>query len=163
MVRISRFLRNVKHPIKICLNYFQGWKGSVKARHFVLALHDYFHEKYGGTRDADGSYHLRSASPAPSETESEDVKDFNLSLTTAFANNHNKRRADDHWALAYIDLLRVQSILEAFDDDASGFISIKEVNNFSSTRPPSWTLTDWLGYWAAGKSTNIVTALLVNY
>lgn len=127
-----------------------GWKGSVKARHFVLALHDYFHEKYGGTRDADGSYHLRSASPAPSETESEDVKDFNLSLTTAFANNHNKRRADDHWALAYIDLLRVQSILEAFDDDASGFISIKEVNNFSSTRPPSWTLTDWLGYWAAG-------------
>ena len=130
----------------------------------MFALHDYIHEKYSGTRDADsdGSDHLRSPSPAPSETESEDINEFNLSLTTAFADNHNKRRADDHWALAYINLLRVQPIVEAFDDDASGFISIKEANNFSSTRPPSWTLTGWLAYWAAGKSTHIVTALPVN-
>jgi hypothetical protein len=32
-----------------------------------------------------------------------------------------KKRPDD-WALAYLNVSRLQSISEAFDDDASGFV-----------------------------------------
>ena len=46
--------------------------------------------------------------------------------------------SDDHWALKYINLLYIQPILEAIDDDGSGFINIKEVNTFTSTKPNNW-------------------------
>ncbi|KAF8882713.1 hypothetical protein BD779DRAFT_1674866 [Infundibulicybe gibba] len=42
------------------------------------------------------------------------------------------------------------SILEAVDDDGTGFISIKEVNTFTTLRPDGWTLLQWIAYWAAG-------------
>ena len=44
----------------------------------------------------------------------------------------------DAWAIKFIDLMWVQPILEAFDDDASGFITITEVNTFTSSRPVGW-------------------------
>ena len=44
----------------------------------------------------------------------------------------------DAWAIKYIDVLWVQPILEAFDDDASGFITVAEVNRFTSSRPVDW-------------------------
>jgi hypothetical protein len=44
----------------------------------------------------------------------------------------------DAWAIKYIDVMWVQPILEAFDDDASGFITISEVNRFTSSRPVDW-------------------------
>jgi hypothetical protein len=44
----------------------------------------------------------------------------------------------DGWAIKYIDVMWVQPILEAFDDDASGFITIAEVNHFTSPRPVDW-------------------------
>lgn len=128
----------------------------------MLALHDYFHEKYGEARNPDAIDHLRSPSPALSETVSDVADDLNPSLAFAFADNHTKRRAEDQWALAYINILRVQTVLEAFDDDATGFISIKEVNMFSSSRPENWTLTSWLAYWAAGESMRIPNVLLIN-
>ena len=33
---------------------------------------------------------------------------------------------------------RLQSIAEAFDDDSSGFVTIAEVNQFTSSRPKDW-------------------------
>jgi hypothetical protein len=44
----------------------------------------------------------------------------------------------DAWAIKYIDVMWVQPILEAFDDDASGFITVTEVNRFTSSRPADW-------------------------
>lgn len=44
----------------------------------------------------------------------------------------------DEWAIEYINLSRLQAVAEAFDDDASGFITIAEVNHFTSTRPKDW-------------------------
>jgi hypothetical protein len=44
----------------------------------------------------------------------------------------------DGWAFKYIDVMWVQPILEAFDDDASGFITIAEVNQFTRSRPADW-------------------------
>jgi len=44
----------------------------------------------------------------------------------------------DAWAIKFIDLTWLQPISEAFDDDASGFITITEVNRFTSSRPANW-------------------------
>ena len=41
---------------------------------------------------------------------------------------------DDLWALEWINLGRLQSIAEAFDDDGSGFVTIAEVNEFTASR-----------------------------
>ena len=44
----------------------------------------------------------------------------------------------DEWNLEYINITRVQPIIEAFDDDASGFITVAEVNTFTKARPEDW-------------------------
>jgi hypothetical protein len=83
----------------------------VKARHFVLALRDYYLEKLN--------------------PETNGVSDMG---TSAISNSTNP----DAWAIKYVDVMWVQPILEAFDDDASGFINIAEVNRFTSSRPVEW-------------------------
>ena len=73
----------------------------------------------------------------------------------------------DGWAIKYMDIMRVQPILEAMDDDASGFITIGEMNRFTSSRPIDWrlvllhkqsdtiswifSLPHWVAFWAVGK------------
>ncbi|KAJ7135469.1 hypothetical protein C8R43DRAFT_1021198 [Mycena crocata] len=94
-----------------------GWRGSVKARHFVMALRDYYQE---GMEDAD-----------------------------AAAASGKKRNPDD-WALAYLNVSRLQSISEAFDDDASGFITVAEANTFTTSRPLDWSLPHWIAFWSIG-------------
>ena len=47
-------------------------------------------------------------------------------------------KGPDSWAVEYINIGRAQCILEAFDDDASGFVTIHEVNNFTRSRPRDW-------------------------
>ena len=89
----------------------KGWRGNVKARHFVLALRDNYLEK------------LASESDGMPDTSS-----------TAISSSISP----DAWAIQYIDVMRVQPILEAFDDDASGFITVAEVNRFTSSRPVDW-------------------------
>ena len=80
---------------------------------------------------------------------------------------------EDEWALAYIvDNSSLQALGEAIDDDASGFITIAEINNFTAAAPDTWRwdnhvvclhicicltfvslynrLPHWLAYWAVG-------------
>jgi hypothetical protein len=100
--------RNGMDVAKLVLIYAerpQGWRGSVKTRHFVMALRDYFHEKWGSSVQA---------VPNPDNAGS------------------------DNWALAYLSVVRLQPISEAFDDDASGFVTVAEVNTFTTSRPPGW-------------------------
>jgi hypothetical protein len=52
----------------------------------------------------------------------------------------NTSRNPNAWAIKFIDITRLQPILEAFDDDASGFITISEMNQFTDSRPPDWRL-----------------------
>ncbi|KAG6828456.1 hypothetical protein H0H92_007865 [Tricholoma furcatifolium] len=93
-----------------------GWKGSVKARHFVLALHDFYTDQLSS---------IESGLPSPATPTT-----HRSSLLAV-----SKRRQDDRWALAYINAAYVQPILEAVDDDGTGFVSIKEVNTFVAERP----------------------------
>ncbi len=111
----------------------QGWKGSsVKAKHLILALHDYFTDRLKApTR---GSSPISMLSPSGFEPGGP-IKspispgDFSLKGKT------------DQWTLAYLNISHLQPILEAVDDDATGFITIKEINTFTNvkSRPPNWT------------------------
>ena len=47
-------------------------------------------------------------------------------------------KGPDSWTLQYINVGRTRNILEAFDDDASGFVTVSEVNNFTRLRPRDW-------------------------
>jgi len=86
-----------------------------------------------------------------------------------------KKPHDDKWALAYINAAYVQPILEAVDDDGTGFVSVKEVNTFVASRPDGWrfvlnryflpdsvlnlllffSLPTWIAYWAVGWQASI--------
>jgi hypothetical protein len=59
---------------------------------------------------------------------------------------------NDDWCIQYLSVFNVPATIEAFDDDASGYVKIKEVNEFTDGIPPTWTLTQWLAYWSAGES-----------
>ncbi|KAI0666577.1 hypothetical protein C8Q78DRAFT_1058203 [Trametes maxima] len=93
------------------------WRGHVKARHFVLALRDFY------LQQADDPYIPRATVGA---------------------------YPDDKWAIEYLDVSYISALIEAFDDDASGFITINEVNRFTSSRPQGWSLLHWIAYWAKG-------------
>ncbi|CAK5278372.1 unnamed protein product [Mycena citricolor] len=88
-----------------------GWRGSVKARHFVMALRDHFQEH----------------------------------------TDHVQIEQTEVWALEYLSITRIQAISEAFDDDASGFITVAEANDFTTGRPLDWSLPRWIAYWAVGQ------------
>ena len=45
---------------------------------------------------------------------------------------------EDEWALEWINTVRLQAIMEAFDDDGSGLITIAEVNHFTASCPKDW-------------------------
>ena len=56
--------------------------------------------------------------------------------STAQSEEHDHTEADE-WALKYISVTYLRSIMEAFDDDASGYVTITEVNKLMDLRPPS--------------------------
>ncbi|KAK0504203.1 hypothetical protein EDD18DRAFT_1412301 [Armillaria luteobubalina] len=57
---------------------------------------------------------------------------------------------NDRWTLAYLNSPHLQPLLEAIDDDATGFITIREINTFVESKPKEWTLLQWIAYWAEG-------------
>ncbi|KAK0475513.1 hypothetical protein IW261DRAFT_1340555, partial [Armillaria novae-zelandiae] len=116
-----------------------AWRGSVKAKHLVLALHDYLIDKLGAL----------SASPMMSPSVSEPGSPM-FSPISAVSVTGDFFTLKDRWALAYFNVAHVQPVLEAMDDDATGFITTKEINNFTKSIPPGWTLPQWIAYWAEG-------------
>jgi hypothetical protein len=77
----------------------------------VLALRDYYLEKFA--------------------SESTSVRGISTSAITG-------SQHPDAWAIKFINIMRLQPILEAIDDDASGFITIEEMNRFTVSRPADW-------------------------
>lgn len=47
--------------------------------------------------------------------------------------------AQDTWALQFINVFRVQQLIEAIDDDISSFVTVAEINRFTNARPNDWT------------------------
>ncbi|OSC99819.1 hypothetical protein PYCCODRAFT_1513435 [Trametes coccinea BRFM310] len=98
------------------------WRCIVKARHLILAVHDYY------TWQLDD--YQRGAKVTP----------------PSWAQIHE----EDMWALRCLGLKRLQHIVEVLDCDASGYVTIQEVNQFTTSRPEGWSLLRWLAYWAIG-------------
>ena len=59
-----------------------------------------------------------------------------IKLDAAAGASKEQLRTDD-WTLDYISVTWLQPIMEAFDDDASGYVSIAEVNRLMDMRPSS--------------------------
>ncbi|KAI0699900.1 hypothetical protein C8T65DRAFT_296564 [Cerioporus squamosus] len=123
-----------------------GWKGSVKAKHLVMALRDHF---------AEGSHAALAAirvitqekkdggDPAAAAQVIEEIADI--------ANRTDPHTApEDEWALQFITVLRVQPLIEALDDDVSSFVTVAEANAFTAARPQNWSLPHWIAYWTYG-------------
>ena len=108
----------------------------------MLALRDYFREQF------------------------EEIKRQRSNGTTPTS---SRIRQEDEWTLEYINVTRLQPIIEAFDEDGSGFVSVTEANRFTAARPNGWrcpasfnchisqhvdvissSLLRWLAYWAIG-------------
>ncbi|PCH42592.1 hypothetical protein WOLCODRAFT_102387 [Wolfiporia cocos MD-104 SS10] len=99
------------------------WRGSVKARHLVLALRDHYNEQ--------------------AEEEKRHAKEGK------FLPN------PDAWALEWINVKRIQPIIEAVDDDASGYVTISKINRFTEARPQFWSLLHWIAFWAIGNTSTL--------
>ena len=100
---------NCRTYIHLTSSASQRWPGHVKARHFVLALRDFY----------------RQQAEAKKWSTLEDEKVARIS-------------DQDEWTLEWITINKLQAIAEAFDDDASGFITVAEVNKLTSSRPKEW-------------------------
>ncbi len=59
-------------------------------------------------------------------------------ITTENDSPLSESHISDQWALQYINLLRIQPLIEAFDDDVSGFVTIDEANALCAGRPENW-------------------------
>ncbi|KAI0666294.1 hypothetical protein C8Q78DRAFT_1072526 [Trametes maxima] len=99
-----------------------NWTGVVKGRLLVHALR----EHYSNTED--------------------------VTATTLADSDKPKPAMNDKWALEYLNVAWLHPIMEAIDDDTSGYISVSEVNRFMQRLPAElgWSLPHWLAYWAVG-------------
>ena len=120
-------VRDARIPILSYLTYFhRDGKGNVKATHFVIALRDYFTAKASRNTIAN-----TSSADVPAET----VNNTGTNIDTTSSPDTS---AEDSWALEYINIRLVHPLIEAIDDDGSSFVTVNELNNFTSSRPEKW-------------------------
>jgi hypothetical protein len=93
----------------------------VKAKHFVMALHDHVTAKASQMLTVTTT----SSPDAPPETVNNTISPPDIP-------------ANDSWALEYINVDRIQPLMEAIDGDGSSFITVNELNKFTSRRPKEW-------------------------
>ncbi|KAF9000403.1 hypothetical protein BDQ17DRAFT_1327703 [Cyathus striatus] len=118
------------------------WKGNIKAVDFMFALRDYFSSLSQGSKN---SFAQRLADNVETKSESSPHTSDNAHDVTK-----PMPQTGDEWIKLYIDASHIQPILEAIDDDGSGYINIQEVNCFTSNCPNGWSIQQWLAYWASG-------------
>ncbi|KAJ7141879.1 hypothetical protein C8R43DRAFT_831666, partial [Mycena crocata] len=128
----------VQHPQLRELWKEMGWKLSVPDREFVLNLHDYYMAQYFEPTEVEDYFNR----PPP---EGSTIEQQRIALKKAL--DLAKARTEDKWALKLLTFQNIPKILEAFDGDASGFVSVWEVNEFTSGCPDGWSLLQWLAYW----------------
>ena len=68
--------------------------------------------------------------------------------SAALATFGGSQRSDD-WAFEFINAKYLQPIMEAFDDDGSGYVTYQEVNEFVEERPSSldWRCVSTMASW----------------
>jgi hypothetical protein len=127
-----------------------------------MALHDYYLDRYAVATTRNNTVttttttltvtltnpeESRPASPIE-EAASPTSVDFKFQQTTTTKKTASRPASDasiiaDKEYLQYLAIPYISAIIEAFDDDASGFIRISEVNHFCASAPSGWTLLQW--------------------
>lgn len=116
----------------------QGLRQSVKAKKFVLTFKDYH------TRMSAKTPMIMASSPNIPILElppSANLDSGSFGEKASFITGGDGAKSedvDDDWALHYIDVVHLDPLVEAIDDDFSGFISIHEANRFAVARPKNW-------------------------
>ncbi|KAK1231089.1 hypothetical protein PQX77_005806 [Marasmius sp. AFHP31] len=123
-----------------------GWKLVVPTSEFVLTLHDYFVSQHHDMRLVSDHFSM-PALPGSS------IADEMSALNKAFA--LAKQRSASKWALECLHMSNMGPVSDAFDADASGYVSVWEANQVISLRPNGWSLVQWLAYWASGRQHTI--------
>ncbi|KAF8996216.1 hypothetical protein BDQ17DRAFT_1364614 [Cyathus striatus] len=133
-----------------------GLGTSVKARHFILTLRDHFLETNSNMNTTRTSpLHMNVPLPGSlNEEQGEEHLKPPLNFKSIY---DDKELRDNTWALQYLDVSHFRQIVDAIDEDSSGFISIKEANKFSLARPKHWLLLEWFAFWAAGSDMMILS------
>ncbi|KAF6748146.1 hypothetical protein DFP72DRAFT_1174531 [Ephemerocybe angulata] len=133
-----------------------GLRQSVKAKKFVLTFKDYHARLQPKSPMILATPNVQIVELPPSgDLESGFMKPINDSETISIGGDIERECVEDEWALNYIDVVHLDPIVEAIDDDFSGFISIHEANRFAIGRPKTWSLLRWFAYWAAGWALSI--------
>lgn len=137
---------------------FQGWRTSVKRRVFIMALHDYFEDRYAialfKSRATENAIRNGTITTTPVTTadsvdpvqrpDSPDPDEYDIPVSS----DQSIMRDKDY--LQYLTMRHLPALADALDDDGSGFIRISEVNEFTQGKPQGWTLLQWIAYWARG-------------
>jgi hypothetical protein len=76
--------------------------------------------------------------PPSTDLESSLLKPINEGETLLLGADLEREMPEDEWALEYIDVVHLDPIVAAIDDDFSGYISIREANRFAVARPKGW-------------------------
>ncbi|KAJ7442128.1 hypothetical protein B0H11DRAFT_2251578 [Mycena galericulata] len=123
-----------------------SWKLSVPALEFVLNLHDYHMAKYFEPTEVEDYF---NHAPPDGAT----VEDQRVALKKALS--LAKPRTEAKSALKLLSVQNTQKILEAFDSDGSGYVSVWEVNELTSACPEGWSFLQWLAYHVVGSHLTI--------
>ncbi|KAF7361105.1 hypothetical protein MSAN_01142100 [Mycena sanguinolenta] len=139
---IGQWHRRLNDKIMRQLWKDQGWRGNAKTRTLILALRDYFVERVEGTSllGADGGVLSFSLVPSPPADDS-DPQDLETAIGVPLP---------DSWMVDYLEAKRLRYLQQALDPDMSGLSTINEINSFTQSCPPGWSLPRWIAYWAMG-------------
>lgn len=100
-----------------------------------MALHDHFSHLAHLAAEAISREHTREVQSDPAGMGSEaEVR----ASAAVMAGSMQVTALQDRWTLSYINVFRVQQLMEAIDTDVSSFISVPEINTFTAARPPDW-------------------------
>ncbi|KAF8161810.1 hypothetical protein K438DRAFT_1776325 [Mycena galopus ATCC 62051] len=137
----------VKDPDLKAIWEQRKWTGSVAARDFVLALNEYYAEKFHSVPSPAPSV---AGSALNSVASSRPPSPVMSAASSEEGHPESVKSDDESWALAYINVAHLQPLLDVIDTDGTGMISIKEANHFARLRPHDCSLLSWLAFWAAG-------------
>ncbi|KAI0080472.1 hypothetical protein K474DRAFT_1704774 [Panus rudis PR-1116 ss-1] len=148
-----------------------NWRRNVKVQQFVMTLRDHFQDKIGTLNFLPDPPKQEATLSVPeiefqgtgnlvvdSQTSDPSATSMALVITGQAAVTHGQESKDrgiqkiDDWPFEYMNFRWMPQIMEAFDDDGSGFVSINEVNQLTDSLPRElgWSLPHWIAYWAIG-------------
>ncbi|KAJ7589819.1 hypothetical protein C8J56DRAFT_936291 [Mycena floridula] len=112
------------------------WRGRAKTRALVLAIRDYFVERFERSK-------LGTFDPPPAKSNQREEEEDNPA-------NVMGQPLPDEWIIPYLDVKGLLNLQQALDPDLSGYTTVSELNKFTQAKPEGWSLPKWIGYWAKG-------------